>query len=68
MAAGGGAGAKRKRVGADVVPYSRETKKGRKDLEEKREVFLGGLVIEEVDASEEDIGGEFDFFGHDAGL
>jgi hypothetical protein len=60
MAVGGGSGAKRKRAGADVVPYSREIKKGRKDLEEKREVFLGGLVVEEVDVSEEDVGGEFD--------
>lgn len=53
------AGAKRKRAGADVVPYSREVKKGRKDLEEKREVFLGGLVIEEVEFEEGDVGGEF---------
>jgi hypothetical protein len=62
MAAGGGAGAKRKRAGADVVPYSREIKKGRKDLEEKREVFLGGLVIEEVDVGKGDVGGEFVVF------
>jgi hypothetical protein len=54
-----GAGSKRKRQDADVVPYSREVKKGRKDAEEKREVFLGGLVIEEVDAGEGDEGGEF---------
>ena len=59
MAVGGG-GVKRKRAGADVVPYSREVaKKGRKDLEEKREVFLGGLVIEEVELAEGDVGGEF---------
>jgi hypothetical protein len=62
MAAGGGAGAKRKRAGADVVPYSREIKKGRKDLEKKREVFLGGLVIEEVDVGKGDVGGEFVVF------
>ena len=61
MAAGAGAGVKRKRAGgADVVPYSRESaKKGRKGLEEKREVFLGGLVIEQVDLAEGDVGGEF---------
>jgi hypothetical protein len=53
------AGSKRKRQDADVVPYSREVKKGRKEAEEKREVFLGGLVIEEVDAGEGDEGGEF---------
>jgi hypothetical protein len=59
MAAGAGGGVKRKRAGADVVPYSREAaKKGRKGLEEKREVFLGGLVIEEVDLAEGDVGGE----------
>ena len=59
MAAGAGGGVKRKRAGADVVPYSREVaKKGRKELEEKREVFLGGLVIEEVDLAEGDVGGE----------
>jgi hypothetical protein len=59
IAAGAG-GAKRKRAGADVVPYSRESaKKGRKELEEKREVFLGGLVIEEVEVGEGDGGGEF---------
>jgi hypothetical protein len=57
MAVGGGG--KRKRVGADIVPYSREIKKGRKDLEEKREVFLGGLVIEEVEVGENDVDGEF---------
>jgi hypothetical protein len=57
MAAGG---VKRKRAGADVVPYSRESaKKGRKELEEKREVFLGGLVIEEVEVGEGDGDGEF---------
>jgi hypothetical protein len=57
---GGGGGVKRKRAGADVVPYSRESaKKGRKELEEKREVFLGGLVIEEVEVGEGDGGGEF---------
>jgi hypothetical protein len=55
------AGSKRKRQDGDVVPYSREVKKGRKDAEEKREVFLGGLVIEEVDAGEGDGGGEFFF-------
>lgn len=62
MAAGAGAGVKRKRAGGgtDVVPYSRESaKKGRKELEEKREVLLGGLVIEEVDLAEGDVGGEF---------
>ena len=53
------AGAKRKRQDADVVPYSREVKKGRKEAEVKREVFLGGLVIEEVDSGEGDEGGEF---------
>ena len=62
MAAGGG-GVKRKRAGgggADVVMYSRESaKKGRKELEEKREVFLGGLVIEEVEVDQGDEGGEF---------
>ena len=56
------AGSKRKRQDADVVPYSREVKKGRKEAEEKREVFLGGLVIEEVDAGEGDEGGELFFF------
>jgi hypothetical protein len=55
------AGSKRKRQNGDVVPYSREVKKGRKDAEEKRGVFLGGLVIEEVDAGEGDEGGEFFF-------
>lgn len=61
MAAGGPGGVKRKRAGgADVVPYSRESaKKGRKQLEEKREVFLGGLVIEEVEVGEGDGVGEF---------
>lgn len=63
MAAGAGAGVKRKRAGgggADVVPYSRESaKKGRKELEEKREIFLGGLVIEEVDLAQGEGGGEF---------
>lgn len=62
MAAGAGVGVKRKRAGggADVVPYARESaKKGRKELEEKREVFLGGLVIEEIDLAEGDVGGEF---------
>lgn len=60
MAAGAGGGVKRKRAGADVVSYSREAaKKGRKELEEKREVFLGGIVIEEVDLAEGDGGGEF---------
>ena len=39
------AGSKRKRQDADVVPYSREVKKGRKEAEEKREVFLGVLMI-----------------------
>ena len=59
MAAGSGSGTKRKRAGADIVPYSREVaKKGRKELEEKREVFLGGLVIEEVELVEGDGGGE----------
>lgn len=58
MAAAAGGGVKRKRAGADVVPYSREVKKGRKDSEEKREVFLGGLVIEEVDVGKEDDGGK----------
>lgn len=53
------AGVKRKRAEADVIPYSREIKKGRKDKEEKREVFLGGLVIEEVDVDDADLGGEF---------
>ena len=54
------AGSKRKRQDADVVPYSRESaKKGRKELEEKREVFLGGLVIEEVEVDQGDEGGEF---------
>ena len=59
--AAGGAGVKRKRAdGADVVPYSREVaKRGRKELEEKKEVYLGGLVIEEVDFGEGDVGGEF---------
>lgn len=58
-AGGGHGGAKRKRAGADVVPYSREVaKKGRKNLEEKREVFLGELVIEEVELEERDGGGE----------
>jgi hypothetical protein len=59
--AGVAGGSKRKRQDADVVPYSREVmkKKGRKEMEEKREVFLGGLVIEEVDAGEGDEGGEF---------
>ena len=69
MAAGaGGGGAKRKRAGADVVPYARESaKKGRKELEEKREVFLGGLVIEEVDLVEGDRGGKFaDWFWNGA--
>ncbi|TLD04189.1 hypothetical protein E2P81_ATG10651, partial [Venturia nashicola] len=47
---------KRKRGNADIVPYSREIKKGRKDAEEKREVFLGGLVIEEVEIGDEDVG------------
>jgi hypothetical protein len=56
-AAGSGAGAKRKRGTMDVVPYSREVKKGRKDAEEKREVFLGGLIIEEVELGEGDGGG-----------
>lgn len=60
IAAGAGGGVKRKRAGADVVPYSRESaKKGRKELEEKREVFLGALVIEEVEVGEGDGGGEF---------
>jgi hypothetical protein len=60
-AAGSAGGVKRKRGNADVVPYSREVKKGssRKDAEEKREVFLGGIVIEEVEFGEEDGGGEF---------
>ena len=53
------AGSKRKRQDADVVPYSREVKKGRKEADEKREVFLGGLVIEEVVAGVGDEGGEF---------
>ena len=62
MAAGAAGGVKRKRAGADVVPYSRESaKKGRKELEEKREVFLGGIVIEEVEVGEGDGGGEFFF-------
>lgn len=52
-------GSKRKRQDGDVVPYSREVKKGRKEAEEKREVFLGGLVIEEVRVDEGDEGGEF---------
>jgi hypothetical protein len=60
-AAGSAAGAKRKRGTTDVVPYSREVKKGRKDAEEKREVFLGGLVIEEVEFGEGEGGGEFRF-------
>lgn len=53
------ASGKRKRAEADVIPYSREIKKGRKDKEEKREVFLGGIVIEEVDVDEGDLGGKF---------
>ena len=53
------AGSKRKRQDADVVPYSREVKKGRKEADEKREVFLGGLAIEEVVAGVGDEGGEF---------
>lgn len=54
-----GLGAKRKRADADVVPYSRELKKGRQELEEKREVFLGGIVIEEVEVGDDDdAGGE----------
>jgi hypothetical protein len=60
-------GSKRKRQNGDVVPYSREVKKGRKDAEEKREVFLGGLVIEEVDAGEGDEGGGFFFWSLVAG-
>ncbi|GAB7334415.1 hypothetical protein MBLNU13_g06421t1 [Cladosporium sp. NU13] len=60
MVAGTGAGVKRKRAGgADVAPYSRKVaKNGRKELEEKREVFLGGIVIEEVDFGEGDGGGQ----------
>lgn len=57
-----GGGTKRKRAHADVVPYSREIKRGRKDAEEKREVFLGGLVIEEVEVGDDDVGGEFTVF------
>lgn len=53
-----GGGTKRKRGNADIVPYPREIKKGRKDAEEKREVFLGGLVIEEVEIGDEDVGGK----------
>lgn len=64
----GGAGAKRKRANGDYVPYSREIKKGRKDADEKREVFLGGLVIEEVELGEENVGGEANVFASRLGL
>lgn len=64
----GGAGAKRKRANGDYVPYSREIKKGRTNADDKREVFLGGLVIEEVELGEEDVGGEVNAFAWSVGL
>jgi hypothetical protein len=61
IARSAGTGAKRKRADADVVPYSREVKKGRKDAQEKREVWLGGIVVEEVMVEEGNGGGESAF-------
>lgn len=57
-AAAGSGGVKRKRGGEDVVPYSREIKKGCNDADERREVFLGGIVIEEIGGGEGNVGCE----------
>ncbi|RXK34168.1 hypothetical protein BBD39_06160 [Arsenophonus endosymbiont of Bemisia tabaci Asia II 3] len=55
-----GAGAKRKRGGESVISFERDGKKPRRDGTERREVFLGKVVVEEIEGEGE--GCELIFF------